>query len=181
MPADRDLDNILDEALTTYSHAEPDPSLRARIIAHAETHRPRHILWPAAVACTAAALLIAFLLPRTAPVPQRVPVAPSTIASAVLPKIPTPVPEKTQHRYIRAARHRAPRPARTIARSDVFPSPTPLTAQEITLLQFVSEHPEQARQALATRAAGLVETVPVVIKPIRIAALSEPPGPQPLQ
>ncbi len=56
----RDLDALVDEALASYTAAEPDPSLRARIMANAAEARPRPkrlwLLVPAAV-CAAAILL----------------------------------------------------------------------------------------------------------------------------
>jgi hypothetical protein len=180
MPADRDLDNVLDEALASYSHAEPDPSLRARIITRAETHRPRRILWPAAVALAAAALFVLFLLHPTATTPKHEPPVPR-IASAPPPAIAPPAPTRVAtHPHAATAKRRNLTATRAVAHRDVFPTPAPLTAQESALLQFATQHPEQARQVLAASSAGLVESAPLKIEPIRIAALSEPQPPKSL-
>lgn len=176
MPADRDLDMILDEALVSYSNAEPDPLLRARIMARAEqaAPRPKRVLWPAGIALSAAALLIAFLLHPTTPMPKQK-LAPPSIASAPPPQIAAPAPKvSVAHRYTRPGRQRNLAQARIIAHRDVFPSPAPLTADEMALLHLAREHPRQARQVLAAPAWGPIETAPVAIAPIRIAALSEP-------
>ena len=69
MHDNRDLDALVDEALSSYTAAEPDPSLRTRIIAHAAEAAPaqkRLWLFAPAAAC-AAALVIAFLLHPSTP------------------------------------------------------------------------------------------------------------------
>ena len=67
MADNRDLDALVDEALASYTAAEPDPALRARIMAYAAEVRPRPkrlwLLAPAAIC--AAALAIAFLSQAT--------------------------------------------------------------------------------------------------------------------
>jgi hypothetical protein len=189
MPADRDEfdaipeDSILDQALAAYTSAEPDPSLRARIMARAAATapRPRRVLWPAAAALSAATLLVAFLLHPTSPTPkQEQPAAP--IASAPPPAIATsPSINAVPRHNAKFTRHSEPRALPAIARNRTFPSPTPLTAEENDMLRLAFEHPQQARQALAAAAPGLIENAPLSINPIRIAALSEPQSPQSMQ
>ena len=63
MHDNRDLDAMVDEALSSYTAAEPNPSLRTRIIAHAAEAAPgQKRLWLLApAAACAAALVIVFL------------------------------------------------------------------------------------------------------------------------
>lgn len=183
MPVDRDLDAILNQALASYAAEEPDPALRARIVMAAEQAAPpaRRIAWAATIALAAAALLIALLLHPATPLPKQPPAAPP-IASASRPATAaSPSPTLAARRHPKSTRHGDARVVHVIGHSNAFPTPAPLTAEEQLLLQFATEHPEQARQALAAPARGLVETAPLAIRPIRIAALSEPPGPQSLQ
>jgi hypothetical protein len=182
MHDNRDIDALLDEALSSYTAAEPDPSLRARIMAHTAEAAPRQkrlwLLAPAA-AC-AAAFAIAFLLhtwrlhlrtpaPRsessTATSTASTPTPPAPLR-AVLPPITDPRPALAAHRNRRSER-------RTLIRKPSFPSPTPLTAQENILLKFAMEHPNQARQVLAAPDSRPIENPPLAIASIHIAALSE--------
>lgn len=173
----RDLDALVDEALASYTAAEPDPSLRARIMANAAEARPRPkrlwLLAPAA-AC-AAALAIAFLYHPAAPAPHPEPSA--TASTAIAPESPAPVssvPRQTTHPHPALAAHRSRRGERpALLRDASFPSPTPLTAQENIVLKFAMEHPAQARQVLTAPAARPIENAPLSIAPIHIAALSE--------
>ncbi len=191
MPADRDQldaipedpipeDLILDQALAAYTSAEPDPSLRARIMARAAatSPRPRRVLWPAAVALSVATLLVSFLLHPASPTPkQEQPAAP--IASAPPPAIASsPSITAVPRHNAKFTRHSESRALPAVARNRAFPSPTPLTAEENAMLRLAFEHPQQARQALAAPAPGLVENPPLSIEPVRIAALSEPQSPQ---
>lgn len=179
MPNDRDLDAILDEALSSYTAAEPNPSLRVRIMAHAAEGAPspkRLWLFAPAAAC-AAALVIVFLLHSSTPAPHPEPSPAASTASApappkaVLPPITHPHPALAAHRTRRSERA-------ALMRNASFPSPAPLTAQENILLKFAMEHPEQARQVLAAPAAEPIENAPLAIASIQIAALSETQQPQ---
>jgi hypothetical protein len=180
-----DLDALVDEALASYTAAEPDPSLRARIMANAAEARPRPkrlwLLVPAA-AC-AAALAIAFLYHPAAPAPR--PEPPATASTASAPESPQPVsslPRQTAHPHPALAAHRPRRSERAaLLRDASFPSPAPLTAQENIVLKFAMEHPAQARQVLTAPAARPIENAPLSIAPIHIAALSEPQETQHLQ
>jgi hypothetical protein len=177
MHDNRDLDALVDEALSSYTAAEPDPSLRTRIIAYAAEAAPvQKRLWLLApAAACAAALAIAFLLHSPTPAPHPVPSPATSTASAPAPPAPmraaTP-PITRPHPALAAHRtHRRERPA--LMRNVSFPSPTPLTAQENLLLKFAMEHPDQARQVLAAPASPPIENAPLAIASIHIAALSE--------
>jgi hypothetical protein len=177
MDDNRDLDALVDEALASYTAAEPDPSLRARIMANAAAAGPRpKRLWllAPATAC-AAALAIAFLYHPAAPAPR--PEPPATASTASVHESPVPVsslPRQTTHPHPALAAHRSRRSERpALLRDASFPSPTLLTAQENILLKFAMEHPAQARQVLTAPAARPIENAPLSIAPIHIAALSE--------
>jgi hypothetical protein len=172
----RDVDALVDEALASYTAAEPDPSLRARIMANAAEARPRPkrlwLLAPAA-AC-AAALAIAFLYHPAAPAPRPEPTTSSTVTAPESPAPVSSVPRQTTHPHPALAAHRSRRGERpALLRDASFPSPTPLTAQESIVLKFAMEHPAQARQILTAPAARPIENAPLSIAPIHIAALSE--------
>jgi hypothetical protein len=181
MHDNRHLDALIDEALASYTAAEPDPALRARIMANAAEAAPRPkrlpkrlwLLAPAAAA--AAALAIAFLQHPAAPAPR--PEPPATASTASAPESPAPVssvPRQTTHPHPALAAHRSRRGERPVLLRDAsFPSPTPLTAQENIVLKFAREHPAQARQVLTAPAARPIENAPLSIAPIHIAALSE--------
>ena len=184
---DPDLDQQIDRALASYADQEPDPALRTRILARAAEAPPRSrrlwLLAPAA-AC-AAAFLIALLLHPAMHRPRLLPAAepPATASTASAPQSPavegTPrqrirPPAALTSRRIRRSEHAA------LARTSSFPSPSPLTAEESILLNFVARPPEQARQVLTGAAADRAPlgTKPLSIEPIYIAALSETPQTQ---
>jgi hypothetical protein len=188
MPDDRDLDELLDRALASYADAEPDPSLRARVMARtaeAPARRTWRIAWLAATAC-AAAILLAFLLypahraaqnravqgraiqnravnaPATPIAPPQPPAASARLDRTLTHSTPPHVVATTRHRY-----YRTEPPPRSISRA-----PAPLTEEEAILLRFAQQHPEQARQVLSPPPSGLLHTDPVIIAPIQIADLS---------
>jgi hypothetical protein len=182
MNDNRDLDAVLDEALSSYTAAAPDPSLRARIMAHVAeaAPRPNRLWWLAPAAACAAALVIAFLLHPAAPTPRPEPSTATSAASA--PESPAPrkvMPHQTMHPHAALAAHRTRRSEPpTLIRSASFPTPTPLTAQENILMKFATEHPDQARSVLAAAATKPIENATLDIAPIHIAALSETQEPQ---
>jgi hypothetical protein len=172
-----DLDALIDEALSSYTTAEPDPSLCARIMTRAAEDAPsqkRLWLFAPAAAC-AAALVIVFLLHPSRPAPHPSPSPATSTASAHAPHAPVrAMPQQSIHPPPALAAHRTRRRERpALLRNDSFPSPTPLTAQESLLLKFAMEHPDQARQVLAAPASRPIETAPLAIASIHIAALSE--------
>lgn len=191
---DREFDALLDQALASYVDAEPDPTLRVRIItltAEAPARRTWRIGWVAATAC-AAALLLAFLLypahrtvqdqaaqDRTLADRTLADRAVQTPATRIAPAQPPAASAKldptltgSAHPHIVAAtRHRYRRePAAT--RRGTSLSPAPLTQEETMLLRFAQQHPEQARQVLSPPPSGPLHTDPLVIAPIQIADLS---------
>ncbi len=177
MADDREFDELLDRALASYVDQEPDPSLRARIMANAAeaTPRPKRLWLLAPAAACAAALAIALLYHPAAPAPH--PEPPATASTISVPRSPAPassVPRQTTHPHPALVAHRSRRGERpALLRDASFPSPAPLTAQENIVLKFAMEHPAQARQVLTAPAARPIENAPLSIAPIHIAALSE--------
>jgi hypothetical protein len=184
MANDRDLDELLDRALASYVDAEPDPSLRARVMARtaeAPARRTWRIAWLAAAAC-AAALLIAFLLYPAHRVDQDRAVTDRAIqtpaASTTPPQPPAasakldPTLTGSRHPHVVAATYRRYRTEPIAPRRSISLASAPLTEEEATLLRFAQQHPEQARQVLSPPPSGPLQTDPLVIAPIQIAELS---------
>jgi hypothetical protein len=177
MPDDRHLDTLIDQALSTYVDAEPDPSLGARITARVActTSRPWMWLLGAAVACAAGVLLAALLLPTTR-APFLPPTAERSVASAPERSAPAVVaPRPAVARHVRPSTprlHRNRPPA--LLRSPAVPRESFLSTEEKMLVNFASQHPEQARQILSF---GEKDRTPLQadalsIPPISIAALT---------
>jgi hypothetical protein len=187
MDDNRDLDALVDEALASYTAAEPDPSLRTRILARAAEAEPSPkrlwLLAPAAIC--AAALLIVLLLHPAMRSPRPVPASEPAIASvsqSTAPVTATPRQMVRPSAVLTSRRSRRSEHAAS-ARTSSFPSPSPLTAEESILLNFAASHPEQARQVLTSAAVDRapLDTKPLSIEPVHIAALSEPHETQHLQ
>jgi hypothetical protein len=150
-----ELDQLLDEALASYSLEEPRAGLSARVMARIRTERAPSGggWWLLAVAAAAIVCIAIALSVRT----QSVPVRPTTVAVVTHPEIHPPVV---------AARRK---PAKRLPRRDKFPSPAPLTEEERSLISFAQLAPEVARQ-LAEPAKPL-EVQPITIQPIEIDGL----------
>ena len=113
---ERDLDQLLDRALVSYVDAEPDPSMRARIMARIDNATSptgrmwlRRIWLPGSVAACVAAVLLALLLqPANHPPEDRVSKAP-TIAAAPPPAVSTHLDDTLTHSarpyIVAASRH----------------------------------------------------------------------------
>ena len=181
MANDRDLDALLNEALAGYVNAEPDPSLRVRVMARTAAASPRRtwrIAWPAATTC--AALLLAFLLypahrsPRNRVIEDhavQVPAAPSQ-PHADSAKLDRTSPDSAQPHVVPATRHRYYRKEPIIPHRSISLAPAPLTEEEMILLRFAQQHPDQAREVLSPPPSGPIQADPVIIAPIQIADLS---------
>jgi hypothetical protein len=192
---DRELDALLNEALTSYVDQEPDPSLRTRIFARMDEAAPplRRIGWLAATAC-AAALLLAFLLYPANRAPQNQPVqnramadrAVEDHAAATAPaqppaasaKLGRTLTDSTHPHVVPATRHRYYRKEPNAPRRSISLASAPLTEEEAMLLRFAQQHPEQAREVLSPPPtgpihSGALHTDPLIIAPIQIAALSD--------
>jgi hypothetical protein len=166
MNHNQQLDNILDEALSTYRDAEPLAGIEDRVLQRitARCETKRRLWWrsSAAVACAAIITLVAYVaLRHSVEVPvqhatQR-PQVPVTVAkSDDQPSVATqsvraaePSPPKTS-KPKSATAIAAPSPVASaserkphaIPAPDQFPTPTPLSAEERALLALARTQPE---------------------------------------
>jgi hypothetical protein len=175
MPEDRELDRLIDTALSTY--AEPRAGIEARVLAHlsAQPARSRWLPWAIALPIAACLVLLLMIYPRhnrTEPVrqaqhnaaPQTQPAPPNSIAQAAqLPAHP-PQPRVIVARAARTA------PAQAPPKLDVFPTPHPLSSQEQALIRYVANISEPDRRAMATTQDQPI--TPLVIATIQIQPLA---------
>ena len=176
MPEDRELDQLIDTALSTY--AEPRAGIEARVLTHLST-QPTHRHWlPWAIALPIAACiaLLLMLYPRhnrTEPIreaqhntaPQTQPAPQNSIAQAAQEPAHQPKPHIV---IAHAIQRSAPAPASP--KLDVFPTPHPLSSQEQALIRYVASIPEPNRRALAAAQDQPIE--PLAIAAIKIQPLA---------
>ena len=176
MPTDRELDQLIDAALPSYSAKEPLPGLEHRILAGVLTRPARvgRFSWPLAIgALVCACLLIFLILPKHRSDSRDF--SPATASSAA---------EKGNSSTLEAHSERAANltiPARRRAsgsqsvsaprteplpKQDIFPSSSPLTAEEERLTAY-------SRAQL--RATTPIPDKTLQIEPIRIAELQIKP------
>ncbi len=171
MLTDRELDQLIDTALPSYSAAEPRPGIEHRILARAfaESPRQRRFRWAWALALPAAACLLALLFfaghhnSHRSTLEATATTAPAT--SAASPR-ETPATDSFSSPRKRPFTHKLATQPSTIHESlpkeDVFPSPSPLTAEERAAIALVRDPPQMHRQ---------IDTAGVEINPIHIAEL----------
>jgi hypothetical protein len=176
---DRELDELLDRALVSYVDAEPDPSLRARIVARIDGATPplRRMWLLGSVAACVAALLVALLLHPASRAPEdrssKAPaVASAPPSAATATKLDRTLTGSAHPPMIAAARHSYNRSKPAPPRRNISLASAPLTEEETILLRFAQQHPEQAREVLSPPAGRPIHIDPVVIAPIQVAALS---------
>lgn len=177
---ERELDQLLDHALASYAEANPDPSLRARIVARTAevpARRTWRLGWLAAASC-AAALLVAFLFypanrPQNRVIEDRADQAPAAPSQppADSAKLDRSLTDAT-HPHVAPAIRRRYRKEPIVPRRSISLASAPLTEEETTLLRFAQQHPQQARKVLSPPPSGPLHTDPLVIAPIQIADLS---------
>src|SRR5882757_3825981 len=131
MADDRELDAILDEAFASYADAEPDPALRVRImecISQSSMRPPWLWAFGSAAVCILA-LLVSFLnLPM-----HRIAEAPAVARSPRPPVELSPPPARVVRSRLPIGQE-VPRRREKLPHKAVFPTPTPLTAEENILL-----------------------------------------------
>jgi hypothetical protein len=183
MPTDRELDQLIDAALSSYSAMEARPGLERRILANALADHPRQrrLAWAWSFAIPAAACLLLFLFfaerhhssrstleatattapltntasPREAPATKSLPSQKRSIPHNLSTQ-PSTAPER-------------------LPKQDVFPSPSPLTAEEQTLFAY---NRSQLRATIAHRGTQL-EINPLTISELQIEPLDIPALDQP--
>jgi hypothetical protein len=159
-----ELDRALDAALTKYSSVEPRAGLEARILANlrAQPATPSHAWWRLGLAGALAAMVIvamtvAWRSGRT--MHSQLASHPTNIEQIRRPADPPEAtaserlhgntPTRATHRGGAIAVGRSAPRARAVAeadpRLDVFPSPRPLSEEELALARYVRNFPSDAK------------------------------------
>ena len=177
MPNDRELDQLIDAALPGYAEADPRPGFEQRILANALAER-RSALGPfVAWALTVSAIgcLLLFMILRHNPMPSHREVQhPTDSANTPDTSLPPAVaPDLPPHIVIsRPSQERAkPAAAEALPKQDVFPTPSPLTAEErtvVALSQIPAQLPAPPNSPIASSSISEID-------PIRIAELQITP------
>jgi hypothetical protein len=160
-----ELDKILDSALASYSQEEPrqglDDRIFNRIRAAGEARRFAWLRWAIAIPVFACILFLAVTFwSKRDSVPRASKRAPVIAKRApVSPVAPPAVQMAVSRRRIKR-----------LPKREQFPTPTPLTAEERSLLAFVARSPKQA-QVLADARSRSAE--PIQIKEIHIEPLPD--------
>jgi hypothetical protein len=144
-----ELDSLIDGALAEYSKVEPLAGLEERVLARVRRPRRSRRWWWLAVPVAAVVVLL------LRPAPE---VAPPVVALVAPPAPPVVAPSPARHRVVRRAR-----PAE-LPKRNVFPTITPLTAEERLLIHVASTHPEEL--ASPATPAGEIEIKPIEIAPL---------------
>ncbi len=164
MPGSDELDRVIDGALAGYSAVEPLAGLEERVLNRVRVAaRRKQLTWAFAfVAVTAVVVaVIAVRIPRQ-------PASKGNDITRVITPAPVPAVEKARAVPKRLVRSRAPRPG-LLPKLEQFPSPTPMTAEERALVEFVGQRPAEAQQVFAAlRKQG---DDPIEIEPIQIPPL----------
>ena len=166
-------DRWLDDELARYSTVEPRPGLEHRVLAHvrAESARRRKSWLRWAIIAPAAALLL-FVIDYDIPRPSHTQpaLAPPSRAVASPARKTLGAPRKSPS--LVSARKREPLP-----RLAVFPSPEPLTPQEMLLFAALHDSPEVVAK-LGVPPGPLQPPAPIEIQQLKFAPLdkTELPG-----
>jgi len=141
------LDELLDAALMNYSRVEPPPGLEPRILAALEAPARRAPLlawsgWLLRATAVVVALVAAMLVFQRPSAPP--PAPPATRAQSPAPGLPPPAvsvpaaPAASAPAAMPSRLAAAPQaPAATLPRRQRFPSPAPLSQQELYLLRYL--------------------------------------------
>jgi hypothetical protein len=150
---ERQLDDLLNSALSAYSAVDPRPGLEARILAHIQDAdaQPRAKWWNASwlvagtVVAGIAVILLSILFLRPVQKPSHVQVQ-STKPPAIqlqpestrvtTKETPAPKERPPHHRPAEQVLAQSERPA-------IFPTPAPLSEQEKLMLVYVAQTPKE--------------------------------------
>jgi len=158
---EQQLDEMLDSLLTNYASAEPRPGLETRILAQVRVqgkkqNRGSNLQWVLTAAALASAVIVTILIYRSRP--ESRPASSQVANSPQRQNNPTPQLQKTipdlsaserlTHRGSPDRRHivRMKEPMGNevaVVKQDVFPSPSPLSAQEKLLFRYLSRTPRE--------------------------------------
>ena len=161
-----DVDKLIDGGLSEYCcAAEPLAGLEQRILSGvraAETARRRRWLWEPVIITATAAVALMLVERKSQPVPVAHVAIPPASAPAGPPTILIPNVSQPGRPRIARARH-APAP-RQLPKRKLFPTVTPLAAEERLLMLLAQRHPEE----LLIRPRGEIELKPIQIEPLQI-------------
>jgi hypothetical protein len=148
-PGNRDdrMEAMLDSLLQSYSDEQPRPGFETRMLANLRAHGSRKSvrwntrwLWSISGAAAAAVLFTVWLWQVL-----RLPEPPAVAFHALPPAITAPSiepPASRRHDEIRPVRPNEPVAVADV-RQEVFPSRTPLSEQELTLLRYLKGTPKE--------------------------------------
>jgi hypothetical protein len=162
--AERDaLDRELTAALAKFTAVEPRPGLEDRVLAHVRSEReriPDRSWWSvvSAAVAVAAVIIVTVTLVLRAGRPHAPEIANHSPAPVPTPAAERPAPQVAsnnspnaahpQPRQRTAVRHGSRREAVSVSvappKLDHFPSPQPLTEQELALAHYVRQFPQEA-------------------------------------
>lgn len=155
------LDRLLDKALAKYAAVEPRLGLEERVLAHLRSeHIPvaNRAWWRWASVAAAALVVVAAFLARTTGPPPSVIVNYPAIEKQPVPARAARIAKLAKERnppHPRSAKRQSRQSSATTAAADpkldVFPSPQPLTEEELALTQYVRNFPSDARLVAQTQ------------------------------
>ena len=173
-PAD-EFDRMLDTALAKYAAVEPRAGLEERVLAHLRAEalrRSRHAWLQWGLAGTLAAIAVIAVLVWTSSRASHPVIATHPPDAIQRPSIQEtkPAPHETDEVAVaKAASMRKPAARRALAsragilpKFDQFPSPQPLSAEEIALAKYVENFPKEAQLVAQAQEEFSIETQKVM-------------------
>jgi hypothetical protein len=163
-----ELDRLIDATLAKNASVEPHPALEARILAHLRSEQPKPTTWwqlaSVATAATAAAVAAVLIVARLiVPSDPRIVAHPSSEQH-----VAGPMAHLAHHdvSVLPAPRHKTQKRPRIVSSAvaspapklDQFPSPQPLSAEEVALAQYAKNFPKEAQFVAQAQAEFDLET-----------------------
>lgn len=150
---DQRVDRLLDELLSQYSALEPRPGLETKVLAQlSESARDRTRWWMwawlaagATTAIAATIILLAFTATRKGPQSPTIAMAPPSHARELhAPKAiePSSIRVAATRPQMRRRQHVSAENV-TVARKEVFPTPEPMSQQDMLLLRYLAATPHE--------------------------------------
>lgn len=169
-----ELSRTLDAALAKYAAVEPRQGLEERVLASLRAERarvPNRAWWQWSVIAVAAVVVVALALAWRAGRSEHLPMAnhPTTTeqtrraasppaAAAASERLVGNTPTRASHSggaiAVRRVAPRAQAVAQADPKLDVFPSPQPLSEEELALAQYVRNFPRDAKQVAQAQEAS---------------------------
>lgn len=189
MQSDRELDRIIDAALPGYSLAEPRPGLEHRILqqliqercilqqrmlvgARMDRAPLRRLLWSLVAVPAIACLLLIYLKTPKGPHPNTESVAVNVPAPTPPRRLATAAPPtKIQPKQLAEHPRKPSAAAVSLPKLDVFPTPSPLIAEERALIALSRSQVPIPSQTEAAE----VKIAPIHIAELQIEPVAVPP------